>query len=498
MKHPSHTSVIIITKNRPDQLAKCLGSLGRQTTKPEEVVVVDSSDTPQQFHLKNNRFSLVYRYAPQYSIPAARQMGLETTSHPLVLFLDDDCTAEKDWLKKMIELSTTYPHAVLIAGSLIHVPTKSIYAQIIRDIRKQRIRSAGFCGYLYFNIENCLIRKEFIKKHKIKFDEALFHEDFADFAIQIKKNGGEIVISDKSKIYHHERQSLLPFLRQRFKNSGNLIRLKRKWPAQEFHFFASRRSNYLNVLIAQVELFVAKGEIRNCLKFVGIIILSVVTYELGNLYAKISNHEKLNHGYLRVRLTIDFLLAVIFFVISIPIMMLIGLIIRIDSSGSIIFSQLRVGKNLKLFKFYKFRTMWCDAKQRFPKLYDYKFTPNRVSTFKFKTADDPRLTKFGRYLRKTSLDELPNLINVIRGDMSLIGPRPEIPEMLSYYKKEEMIKFTVKPGITGYAQVMGRGLLTFKQTIKYDNAYVSNQGLFVDMEIIIRTIYVVLRGLGAF
>jgi len=425
-------------------------------------------------------------------------MGLETTSHPLVLFLDDDCMAEKDWLKKMIELSITYPHAVLIAGSLIHVPTKSIYAQIIKDIRKQRIRSAGPCGYLYFNIENCLIRKEFIKKHKIKFDEALFHEDFADFALQIKKNDGEIVISDKSKVYHHERQNLLPFLRQRFKNSGNLTRLQRKWPAQEFHFFASSRSSFLTVLLTRIRGYIKKRHLKDLLKYLGIIVLSVTTYELGNFYTKASNHKNLNRTYLKVRPILDLFLAIILFIFSIPIMLLIGLIIVIDSPGPIIFSQLRVGKNLKLFKFYKFRTMWCDAKQRFPELYDYKFTPDRVNTFKFKTANDPRLTRFGRYLRKTSLDELPNLINVIRDDMSLIGPRPEIPEMLPYYKKEEMVKFSVKPGITGFAQVMGRGLLTFKQTIKYDNTYVSNQGLFVDMEIIIRTIYVVLRGLGAF
>lgn len=498
MNHLHRTSVIIITKNRPDQLIRCVDSLAKQTIQPNEVVIIDSSDGPQEIRQTVDRLSLVYRYAPHCSIPQAREMGIEMARYSLVLFLDDDCTAEKNWVKKMVALFSDHPRASLIAGRLIHIPTGSVYAQIIKDIRKQRIHLAGPREYLYFNIENCLIKKEFIKRHRIKFDEAMIHEDFVDFALQIKKAGGEMVISRWTKVYHHERQSLLSFLHQRFKNSGNLTRLKRKWPKQQFHFYVSRRSGFLNIFITRVRMLIKKGEFGSCLKYVGIIVLSVVTYELGNLYYTVSYHERLNKGYIRIKSITDLFLAIVFFIVSIPAMILIGLIIKIDSPGPVIFSQIRIGKGLGLFRFYKFRTMWHNAKLRFPDLYDYKLMPDKVDTFKFKTADDPRLTRFGRYLRKTSLDELPNLINVIRGDMGLVGPRPEIPEMLPYYKKEEMAKFTVKPGITGYAQVMGRGLLTFKQTIKYDIIYVSLQGFLVDIKIIIWTIYIVWRGLGAF
>lgn len=498
MNHLHRTSVIIITKNRPGQLISCVDSLAKQTIQPNEVVIIDSSDSSQWIRQKVDRFSLVYRYTPHCSIPKAREMGIEIATYPLVLFLDDDCTAEKDWLKKMVALSSAHPRAALIAGSLVHVPTESVYAQIIRDIRKQRVYLAGHHGYIYFNIENCLIKREFVKRHQIQFDETMLHEDFADFALQVKRAGGDIVISNGPKVYHYERQNLLSFLRQRFKNSGNLARLKRKWPKQQFHFYASRRSSFLNIFITRVNTFIKKGESGNCLKYVGIIVLSVAAYELGNLYYTVLYHERLNKGYIRIKSTTDFFLAIVFFIVSIPAMVLIGLIIKMDSPGPVIFSQIRIGKNLRLFRFYKFRTMWHDAKLRFPDLYNYQLMSDKVDTFKFKTTDDPRLTRFGRYLRKTSLDELPNFINVIRGDMSLVGPRPEIPEMLPYYQKEEMVKFTVKPGITGYAQVMGRGLLTFKQTIKYDITYVSCQGFLVDIKTMIWTIYVVLRGFGAF
>lgn len=498
MKYLRRTSVIIITKNRPKLLIRCVDSLAGQTTRPDEVVIIDSSDNPHRFRRKVDGFFLVYRYAPDYSIPEARGIGMETARYPLVLFLDDDCTAEKDWVKKMVGLFSHHPSVALIAGSLVHVPTGSAYARIIRDIRKHRIRLAGPHGYLYFNIENCLINKEFINRRQIKFDQALLHEDFADLALQVNKTGGEIVISNGPKVYHHERQNLSSFLRQRFKNSGNLARLKKKWPEQQFHFYASRRSSFLNMFIARVSVLIKKGKIRDSLKYVGIIVLSVVTYELGNLYYTVLYHKRLNRGYIRIKSISDLFLAIVFFVVSIPAMVVIGLMIKIDSPGPVIFSQIRIRKNLRLFRFYKFRTMWHDAKIRFPGLFDYKLMPDEIDAFRFKTADDPRLTRLGRYLRKTSLDELPNLINVIKGDMSLVGPRPEIPEMLPYYKKEEMVKFTVKPGITGYAQVMGRGLLTFRQTIKYDIMYVSSQGFLVDIKIIIWTIYVVLRGLGAF
>jgi len=139
-----------------------------------------------------------------------------------------------------------------------------------------------------------------------------------------------------------------------------------------------------------------------------------------------------------------------------------------------------------------------NAKGKYPYFYQYKYTKKEIGTMRFKLLDDPRLTKFGKYLRKTSLDELPNLINVIQGKMSLIGPRPEIPEMLRYYRKDQMAKFLVKPGITGYAQVNGRGLLTFQETISFDLKYVLEQSFLTDMKILIKTVGVVIKGLGAF
>jgi len=191
---------------------------------------------------------------------------------------------------------------------------------------------------------------------------------------------------------------------------------------------------------------------------------------------------------------IGLLLLLLFF----PLILLILFLITIDSPGKVIFSQTRVGKDGRCFTFYKFRTMWKDAYKKFPELYMYDYTESEIESMKFKIADDPRITKFGYYLRMTSLDELPNLINVVKGDMNLVGPRPEIPEMIKYYKPWQLEKFSVKPGITGLAQVNGRGFLTFQKTIEYDLIYIKKKNLLMDIHIFWKTLVVVIKSIGAF
>ena len=139
-----------------------------------------------------------------------------------------------------------------------------------------------------------------------------------------------------------------------------------------------------------------------------------------------------------------------------------------------------------------------DAKERFPELYAYKYTPDELRTLKFKIDNDPRVTPQGKWLRKATLDELPNMWNVLTGKMALVGPRPEIPEMLQYYKGDMLKKFTVRPGVTGLAQISGRGRLGFHETVAYDLEYVHNRCLRLDLIILFKTLWLALRHDGAF
>ncbi len=195
--------------------------------------------------------------------------------------------------------------------------------------------------------------------------------------------------------------------------------------------------------------------------------------------------------------TMDLTIGLPALILVAPVIALIALLIRLDSPGPAIFKQQRVGRNGELIRFYKFRTMYVDAQERFPELYEYEYTAEQLEHAYYKGQVDPRNTRMGGWLRKTTLDELPNLINVVRGNVSLVGPRPELKEMVRYYRPLELSKFTVKSGITGLAQCTGRNNLTVRQQIAADVRYVEDQSLWLDTKILFLTAWSVLRSEGA-
>jgi lipopolysaccharide/colanic/teichoic acid biosynthesis glycosyltransferase len=184
-------------------------------------------------------------------------------------------------------------------------------------------------------------------------------------------------------------------------------------------------------------------------------------------------------------------LGVIVFLVTLP---LIALAVKLDSPrGPVIFSQKRIGLKGETFTFYKYRSMSHDGHKPYetPKLDHEHFR-----TFVFVTPSS-RLTRVGRLLRATSLDELPNFWNVLKGDMRLVGPRPEIPELVSQYPPEYHARHEVKPGITGLAQINGRADLTYEETMQYDLAYVQKHSLLGDLSIIAKTLPAVISRRGA-
>jgi lipopolysaccharide/colanic/teichoic acid biosynthesis glycosyltransferase len=195
---------------------------------------------------------------------------------------------------------------------------------------------------------------------------------------------------------------------------------------------------------------------------------------------------------------IDVVGALILLAVTSPIMLVLSLLIRLDSAGPAIFRQTRVTRGGQTFRFYKFRTMYVDARDRFPDLYNYDFSDGDFDAAYYKLADDPRNTRVGRWLRRTTLDELPNLFNVLKGDLSLVGPRPDLPELMRYYHPEDLACLFTKAGLTGLAQVAGRSLLTVRERLTLDTRYVANQTLLLDLRILARTVLVMVTGRGAF
>lgn len=195
-----------------------------------------------------------------------------------------------------------------------------------------------------------------------------------------------------------------------------------------------------------------------------------------------------------VKRVFDILVSTILFIILSPILLVLVIWIRLDSEGEAVFKQTRVGTGGRPFTIYKFRTMVKNADKMFNKSIDKE----NLGEFVFQDKDDPRITRSGKFLRKTSLDELPQLINIIKGDMSLIGPRPEIPAIADLYSDHEKIRLMVKPGVSGLAQVNGRGDLELSKTIAYDISYVKGFSLWMDLKIFLKTFKVVILGEGAY
>jgi len=182
---------------------------------------------------------------------------------------------------------------------------------------------------------------------------------------------------------------------------------------------------------------------------------------------------------------LDLSLGSVLLVASAPIVIAAALAIAIESPGSPFFVQTRLGKNGKPFRILKLRGMYRDARQRFPELYDYSV--EKGLDFYFHFADDPRVTRVGRFTRRTSIDELPNLWNVVVGDMSLVGPRPEIPDVLELYGDYRAEYLSVKPGVTCISKCTGRDRLTKRETIELDLGYIRMRGMRIDLRILWRT-----------
>ncbi|MER2120658.1 MAG: sugar transferase [Solibacillus sp.] len=204
------------------------------------------------------------------------------------------------------------------------------------------------------------------------------------------------------------------------------------------------------------------------------------------------NNNKL---YLVSKRIIDIIFSLFGVILLFPVCIIIAFFIKLeDRKGPVIFKQIRVGENGKTFRIYKFRSMITNAEE----IKLLLVNQNEASGPVFKMKQDPRVTKFGRLIRKTSLDELPQLINVLKGEMTLVGPRPPLPEEVEKYSSYEMQRLRVTPGLTCYWQVNGRSNISFEQWIEMDLKYINERNLFLDIKLIYKTIFVLFGSKNAY
>ncbi len=196
---------------------------------------------------------------------------------------------------------------------------------------------------------------------------------------------------------------------------------------------------------------------------------------------------------------IERIIAFLLLLLIFPFILLIAILIFFETKGNPFFFQERVGKDKKRFKLFKFRSMYLDGEKRL-KEYFLKNPEAKEEWDRYRKLinNDPRITKIGKYLRAYSIDEILQLVNIIKGDMSFVGPRPYVPEELERFSMENEVIFSVKPGLTGPWQVGGRNKLTFSERLKIESEYVKNKNFKEDAKILLKTIICVLRKDGAF
>ncbi|XID96278.1 sugar transferase [Paenibacillaceae bacterium WGS1546] len=199
--------------------------------------------------------------------------------------------------------------------------------------------------------------------------------------------------------------------------------------------------------------------------------------------------------YSTMKRAVDLVGATAGLILASPVLAVAALLIkREDPQGPVIFRQTRIGKNGKPFRMLKLRSMYVNAEDKLKELLDR----NEINGAMFKMRDDPRVTKVGKFIRRTSIDELPQLINVIKGEMSLVGPRPPLVREVAEYSERDKKRLSVTPGCTGLWQVSGRSTLSFKEMVELDIAYIEKRCLWLDVKIMLRTIKVVAGSRDAF
>ena len=191
----------------------------------------------------------------------------------------------------------------------------------------------------------------------------------------------------------------------------------------------------------------------------------------------------------------DIVLSIAALIVLMPLFLLLAILIKLDSRGTVFFVQTRVGRYGRHFRFYKFRSMYQGADLEKAKLMSQNQSTDGVI---FKMKKDPRITRVGRFIRKTSIDELPQFFNVLFGDMSLVGPRPPLPSEVQKYTLEDRKRLNIKPGLTCLWQIKGRSDIPFKEQVRLDKEYIQSRSLKQDLMILLRTIPAIISGRGAY
>lgn len=535
-------SVVIPAQNAASTIAACLTALQQQTVTADtyEVIVVDDGSTDETAVIATNHGATVIRHSQRRGAAAARNSGIQAAQGTIICFTDADCQPDPDWIAQISQPLCQQPD---IIGS------KGIYGS------RQRQLVARFVQIEYEDKYDLLQGQEtidFIDTYSAAyrrdvllandgFDENVYYVEDQELSFRLAARGYKMVFQPAARVFHQHSDTLVKYGRKKFQIGYWKAQIIRRFPNRAVKDSHTPQVLKLQMLLVAAWLGLLPAWLLGQLLWppsaflaAGLLLLTLLLFwattipfvkkawpkdravalasppllavralALGLGYGwgllrperKISDRQENTIGgvnYLAKR-TLDIVGSLLGLGLTLPIAPFIALAIRLDSEGPVIFRQERVGQDGRPFTLYKFRSMKVGAEADLEKLLNL----DDLSQPAFKLRDDPRLTPVGRWLRRWSLDELPQFWNVLRGDMSLIGPRPEESWLVARYSDWHRRRLAVKPGITGPMQINGRGDLPLDERVRLELDYIEHYAIWRDLAILAKTIPAVIKGTGA-
>ena len=515
-------SVIIPAYNAAATLTDCLTALAHQTTARAmyEIIVVDDGSTDATCPIAASSSDVQVIAAAHRGAAAARNVGARAAGGEMLLFTDADCAPTENWIEAMLA-PFAHPN-VMGAKGVYRTRQRELVARFVQlEYEEKYARMSRAPTIDFIDTYSAAYRRDAFLANS-GFDETLPVAEDQEFSFRLARQGQRLVFAPEAVVYHRHVATLGAYVRRKFRIGYWKVRVHAKHPGKVW-----RDSHTPPTLKLQTVLFLAILAVMSAALFVpmawGLVALLAAIFFVSALPLVVfvarrdpalaltawpmigARAGALGAGLVagvfgeiarsaRLKRAVDIVGALSGLIICAPLMLLIALAIKLDSPGPIFFMQTRAGKGGAPFRILKFRSMVRDAEMRL----DAVIAQNRLPPPVFKIPNDPRVTRVGKVLRRFSLDELPQLVNVLKGEMSLVGPRPEETRIVALYDAWHRQRLAVKPGMTGPMQTRARGALSLDARVCLELDYIENYSLWRDFLLLCETLPAVLRGDGAY
>lgn len=537
-------SVIVPAYNAAATLPPCLAALAAQSYPRDayEVIVVDDGSTDNTADLARAAAVRVITQ-PNAGPAAARNRGAAAANGELLLFTDADCAPTPGWIAALVA-PFDRPRVAGAKGTYLTHQRGVVPRFTQLEYQDRYDRMAGAATIDFVDTYSAAYRRDVFLTNR-GFDTIFPTASVEDqeFSFRLAEKGYQLAFAPEACVYHQHNRTLRAYIRRKYLigywkallaqwHPGRMVRDSHTPQTLKVQMgLAALTLVGLGIVLLAWVLSAARPWLRvaewatggAALAFlltelpflvktwrrdraitapaVGLLWVRALALSAGfavgvvHFRGRAADRQPALRGWQRaIKRLLDIVLALISLLVMALPLAVIALLVKLDSPGPAIFSQTRVGQNGRPFRIFKFRTMVDRAEALLPQLVDLDALPQPA----FKLRDDPRVTRVGRFLRRWSLDEVPQLANVLRGEMSLVGPRPEQAAIVERYTDDQRRRLAVKPGMTGPMQINGRGDLAFEQRLALELDYIEQFSLRRDLTILLRTLPAVLRGNGAY